>query len=89
VSEESEDREQGEREGEDTQGLSLSSGKHRIHNSLVDHVDRLHEVEFREPRNLCVCESEDLRDGEGVGTYVTLLTDTRRSVVSLAENAWG
>ncbi len=33
--------------------------------------------------------SEDLRDWEGVGTYVTLVTDTRRSVVSLVENAWG
>ncbi len=46
VSEESEDRDQGERDGKesfpfkDTQGLSLSSGKHRIHTSLVDQVDR-------------------------------------------------
>ena len=48
VSEEREDREQGEREGEDTQGLSLSSGTHRIHNSLTEKAVRLPVVEFRE-----------------------------------------
>ncbi len=65
-----EDGERGEREGEGTQTLSLSSGTHRIHNSLDDHVDRLSVVEFREPRNLCVCENEDLGYGEGAGAYV-------------------
>ncbi len=54
MSEEREDREQGEREGEDKQGLSLSSGTHRIHNSLDEHAGRLAVVELREPRNLCV-----------------------------------
>ena len=55
MSEELEDEERGEREGEDTQALSLSSGTHRIHNSLTEHVDRLPVVEFRELRNLwCV-----------------------------------
>ena len=39
VSEEREDGERGEREGEGSQGLSLSSGTHRIHNSLTDHAD--------------------------------------------------
>ena len=41
VSEEREDEERGEREGEDTQALSLSSGTHRIHNSLVEHAGRI------------------------------------------------
>jgi hypothetical protein len=44
----------GEREGEGTQTLSLSSGTHRIHNSLAEHAGRLPVVELREPRNLCV-----------------------------------
>ncbi len=69
VSEECEDREQGEREGEDTQGLSLSSGTHSIHNSLDEHEDRLPVVELREPRKLCVCVSEDLGHGEGAGAH--------------------
>jgi hypothetical protein len=86
VSEEGEDREQGEREGEGTQGLSLSSFTHRIHNSLTDHTGRLSVVEMREPRNLCVCVSEDFGHGEGTGVHDTLLTDTRRRVVSLVEN---
>ena len=55
MSEEREDGERGEREGEDKKTLSLSSGTHRIHNSLVEYVDRLPVVELREPRNLCVC----------------------------------
>ena len=38
VNEEREDGERGEREGEDTQTLSLSSGTHRIHNSLSEHA---------------------------------------------------
>ena len=46
VSEEREDEERGEREGEDTQTLSLSSGTHRIHNSLAEPPDRLSGVEF-------------------------------------------
>jgi hypothetical protein len=83
MSEESEGRDQGEREGEDTEGLSLSSGTHRIHNSLTEHGDRFAVVELREPRNLCVCVSEDLGYGEGAGEHTTLLTDTRRRVVSL------
>ena len=41
VREEREDREQGEREGEVTEGLSLSSGTHRIHNSLAEHAGRM------------------------------------------------
>jgi len=45
VSEEREDGEQGEREGEGTETLSLSSGTRRIHNSLVkyniEHEGRL------------------------------------------------
>jgi hypothetical protein len=34
-----------------------------------------------------VCVSEDLGHGEGEGAHATLLTDTRRRVVSHAENA--
>jgi len=34
-----------------------------------------------------VCVNEDLGHGEGVGAHATLVTDTRRRVVSLAENA--
>ncbi len=67
MSEEREDREQGEREGEGTQGLSLSSGTHRIHNSLTEHAGRMPVVELREPRNLCACVSEEGGDREGVG----------------------
>ena len=59
VNEEREDGERGEREGEVTQTLSLSSGTHRIHNSLVEYTHRLSVVEFREPRILCVCVSEE------------------------------
>ena len=55
VSEECEDGERGEREGEGTQALSLSSGTHRIQNSLAEHAGRLPVVELREPRNMCVC----------------------------------
>jgi hypothetical protein len=33
--------ERGEREGEGTQALSLSSGTHRIQNSLAEHAGRL------------------------------------------------
>ena len=67
VSEEREDGERGEREGEGTQTLSLSSGTHRIHNSLAEHADRLPVVELRELRNLCACVNEDLGHGEGAG----------------------
>jgi hypothetical protein len=87
VNEEREDGERGEREGEGTQALSLSSGTHRIHNSLAEHADRFPVVELREPRNLCVCVIEDLGHGEGAGAHAILPTDTRRRVVSLAENA--
>ena len=87
VSEEREDGEREEREGEGTQSLSLSSGTHRIHNSLAEHAGRLLVVELREPRNLCVCVSEERGHGEGAGAQATLLTDTRRRVVSLAEHA--
>ena len=59
MNEEREDGERGEREGEGTQALSLSSGTHRIHNSLAAHADRLPGVELREPRNLCACVSEE------------------------------
>ncbi len=47
MSEEREDGERGEREGEGTQALSLSSGTHRIRNSLPEHAGRLSVVEFR------------------------------------------
>jgi hypothetical protein len=87
VSEERGDGERGEREGEDTQALSLSSGTHRIQNSLTEHGGRLPVVELREPRNLCVCVTEERGHGEGAVAHPTLLTDTRRRVVSLAENA--
>ena len=47
VSDEREDGERGEREGdEDKETLSLSSGTHRIHNSLAEPPDRLSGVEF-------------------------------------------
>ena len=59
VSEEREDGERGEREGEGTETLSLSSGTHRIQNSLADLGGRLSVVELREPRNLCVCVNEE------------------------------
>jgi hypothetical protein len=52
VSEEREDGGRGEREGEGTEGLSLSSGTHRIHNSLAEHTDRLPVVELREGKDL-------------------------------------
>ena len=61
VSEEREDGDRGERDGEGTQSLSLSSGTHRIHNSLAEHADRLPVVELREPRNLYVCGKKDTR----------------------------
>ena len=86
VREEREDGDRGEREGEDKQTLSLSSGTHRIHNSLVEDAGRLPVVEFREPRNLCVCVTQDRGNGEVTGPHDTLLTDTRRRVVSLTEN---
>jgi hypothetical protein len=57
------DEERGEREGEDTQSLSLSSGTHRIHNSFAEHAGRMPGVELREPRNQCVCVIED-RDSD-------------------------
>ena len=87
MSEEREDGERGEREGEGTQALSLSSGTHRIQNSLAEHAGRLTVVELREPRNLCVCVSEECGHGEGVCAHATLLADIRRRVISLAENA--
>ena len=34
-----------------------------------------------------MCVSKECGHGEGVGTHATLLTDTRRRVVSLAEHA--
>ena len=37
-----------------------------------------------ENRGTCVRVSEDLGHGEGAGAHATLLTDTRRRVVSLA-----
>ena len=36
---------------------------------------------------MCVCVSKECGHGEGAGAHATLLTDTRRRVVSLAENA--
>ena len=87
MSKEREDGERGEREGEGKQALSLWSGTHRIHNSLAEHAGRLPVVELREPRNLCVCESQECGHEEGAGAHATLLKDTRRRVVSLAENA--
>ena len=44
-------------------------------------------VELREPRNLCACVNEECGHGEAAGAHATLLTDTRRRVVSFAENA--
>ena len=44
-------------------------------------------VELREPRNLCVCVNEERGHGQGAGAHTTLLTDTPKRVVSLAENA--
>ena len=70
VSEEREDGERGEREGEGTQPLSLSSGTHRIHNSLAGYADRLPVVELREPRNLCVCVNEERGHGQGPGVIL-------------------
>ena len=57
-----------------------------IHNSLTENPGRLSVVDFREPRNLCVCVSEDRGHGEDPGVHDTLLTDSRRRVVSLTEN---
>ena len=34
-----------------------------------------------------MCVSKECGHGEGTGAHATLLTDTRRRVVSLAENA--
>ena len=61
VSEERKDGEWGEREGEGTQALSLSSGTHRIQNSLAEHAGRLPVVELREPRNLSIVYYESLK----------------------------
>jgi hypothetical protein len=36
---------------------------------------------------VCVRESEECGYGEGVGAHTTLVTDTRRRVVSLVENS--
>ena len=36
---------------------------------------------------MCVCVSKECGHGEGAGAHATLLTVTRRRVVSLAENA--
>ncbi len=36
---------------------------------------------------MCVCVIEERGNGEGVCTHATLLTDTRRRVISLVENA--
>ena len=58
---------EGVREGEDTQTLSLSSGTHRINSSLVDHVGRFPVVELREPRNLCVSSVSSNRQEECLG----------------------
>ena len=66
VSEECEDGERGESEGEGTETLSLSLGTHMIQNSLAENAGRLPVVELREPRNLCVCVSEERGHGEGV-----------------------
>ena len=71
VIEEREDGERGEREGEGTQALPLSSGTPRIHNSLADHTDRLPVVVFREPRNLCVCVNKARGHGKGAGANVS------------------
>ena len=46
VNEEREEWERGQREGEDTQVLSLSSGTQWIHNSLTEHAGRLPVVEL-------------------------------------------
>ena len=46
MSEEREDGERGERQGEGTQALSLSSGTHRRHNSLAEHAGRMPGVEL-------------------------------------------
>ena len=55
--------------------------------SLIDTLGRMPGVELREPRNLCVCVNKECGHGEGVGVHGTLMTDTRRRVVSLTENA--
>ena len=50
-----------------TSGLTWqlrSSGTHRIHNSLTEHVVRLSVVELWEPRNLCVCVIEECEVSE-------------------------
>ena len=70
TSEEREDGEREEREGEGTQSLSLSSGTHRIHNSLAEHADRMPGVELREPRNLCVCVSEERGHGLNLSFFI-------------------
>ncbi len=46
MSDEREDGDRGEREGEDTQALSLSSGTHRIQNSLAENAGRIPGVEL-------------------------------------------
>jgi hypothetical protein len=54
--------------------------------SLVDNAGRMSGVELREPRNLCVCVSKECGHGEGTCVDATLLTYTRRRVISLTEN---
>ncbi len=87
MSEEREDGDRGEREGEDTQTLSLSSGTHRIYTTVSPKMKTEYLGLSCENRGTCVCVSEDREHGEGVGVHPTLLTDTRRRVISLAENA--
>ena len=82
-------KECGHGEGAGPDDVLMTDTRRRVV-SLAENAGRLSVVELREPRNLCVRESEERGHGEGVGVYVqdvTLLTDTRRRVVSLSENA--
>ncbi len=91
VIEEREDGDRGDREGEDTQSLPLWSGAHRIHNSLVEHADRLSVVELRELRNLCVSEWGAWTSGGGGCAWYTAdryTKESRQSHRKYRQNTW-
>ncbi len=90
MSEEREDGERGEREGEREHRDYLCRQVHMGYTTVSPRMqtDCLW-LSCENPRNLRVCVSEDLGYGEGAGAHGTLLTDTRRRVVSLAENVGG
>jgi len=50
-------------------GALLTETRRRVV-SLAENAVRMPGVEFREPRNLCTCVSEECEHGEGTGLRV-------------------